>query len=100
MFMYFVRNTPDKGNRTSSPCHAETSPSLLGNSTAARRCLTLFLDPAVKRYREARQEPEPTGPEFSLFVGDLAHEVTDYSLLDTFRSRYASAKSAKVGHRY
>ncbi|GAQ80595.1 RNA-binding protein 45A [Klebsormidium nitens] len=50
----------------------------------------------VKRYRESRQEPEPTGPEFSLFVGDLAHEVTDYSLLDTFRSRYTSAKSAKI----
>ncbi|TPX41134.1 hypothetical protein SeLEV6574_g06236 [Synchytrium endobioticum] len=36
------------------------------------------------------------GPEFSVFVGDLGPEVTDMMLLQTFQSRYASCKSAKV----
>jgi hypothetical protein len=52
---------------------------------------------AVKRYRDVRPEADPSGPEFSIFVGDLAHEVGDFQLFDTFRARYSSAKSAKVG---
>jgi hypothetical protein len=36
------------------------------------------------------------GPEFSLFVGDLGREVTDYQLFLTFSVRYPSCKSAKV----
>lgn len=38
---------------------------------------------------------EPT-VEFSIFVGDLAPEVTDYMLMTTFSARYRSVKSAKV----
>lgn len=34
--------------------------------------------------------------EFSVFVGDLAPEVNDFVLLETFRSRYGSARAAKV----
>ena len=34
--------------------------------------------------------------EFSIFVGDLSSTVTDVVLLDTFRSSFGSAKSAKV----
>ncbi|KAJ3152119.1 hypothetical protein HDU86_005964 [Geranomyces michiganensis] len=36
------------------------------------------------------------GPEYSLFVGDLGPDVTDYMLLQAFLPRYLSCKSAKV----
>mmetsp|Transcript_6156 Transcript_6156/g.11515 ORF Transcript_6156/g.11515 Transcript_6156/m.11515 type:complete len:660 (+) Transcript_6156:90-2069(+) len=36
------------------------------------------------------------GPEFSLFVGDLAPDVNDFVLQETFRSVYRSVRSAKV----
>lgn len=35
-------------------------------------------------------------PEFSVFVGDLASEVTEEQLLFVFQSRYPSCKSAKI----
>jgi RNA recognition motif-containing protein len=37
-----------------------------------------------------------TGPEHSIFVGDLSPDVTDYLLQETFRSRYPSVRGAKV----
>lgn len=37
-----------------------------------------------------------TGPEFSLFVGDLAHDVTDFQLMHAFSQYYPSVKNAKV----
>lgn len=42
---------------------------------------------------DKRQED---GPEYSIFVGDLAADVTDYLLQETFRSVYSSVKGAKV----
>lgn len=36
------------------------------------------------------------GPEYSIFVGDLAADVTDYMLQETFRASYPSVKGAKV----
>eukprot|EP00252_Welwitschia_mirabilis_P025186 TRINITY_DN776_c0_g2_i4.p1 TRINITY_DN776_c0_g2~~TRINITY_DN776_c0_g2_i4.p1 ORF type:complete len:306 (+),score=35.30 TRINITY_DN776_c0_g2_i4:380-1297(+) len=36
------------------------------------------------------------GPEFHIFVGDLAADVNDFLLQETFRSRYPSVKGAKV----
>eukprot|EP00252_Welwitschia_mirabilis_P026754 TRINITY_DN889_c0_g1_i1.p1 TRINITY_DN889_c0_g1~~TRINITY_DN889_c0_g1_i1.p1 ORF type:complete len:417 (-),score=85.76 TRINITY_DN889_c0_g1_i1:464-1714(-) len=36
------------------------------------------------------------GADYSIFVGDLASDVTDQSLLETFQSRYPSVKGAKV----
>lgn len=36
------------------------------------------------------------GPEFSIFVGDLGPEVTEYVLVALFQARYASCKSAKI----
>ncbi|XP_073008524.1 polyadenylate-binding protein RBP45-like isoform X1 [Typha latifolia] len=35
-------------------------------------------------------------PDYTIFVGDLASDVTDYMLQETFRSRYPSVKGAKV----
>ncbi|KAE9609557.1 putative RNA recognition motif domain-containing protein [Lupinus albus] len=35
-------------------------------------------------------------PDYSIFVGDLAADVTDYLLQETFRTRYSSVKGAKV----
>lgn len=37
-----------------------------------------------------------SGSDHSIFVGDLAPDVTDYILQETFRSRYLSVKGAKV----
>ncbi|KAK4492393.1 hypothetical protein RD792_003198 [Penstemon davidsonii] len=36
------------------------------------------------------------GPEHSIFVGDLAPDVTDYLLQETFRGNYPSVRGAKV----
>ncbi|KAM7272634.1 hypothetical protein ACFE04_027297 [Oxalis oulophora] len=36
------------------------------------------------------------GPEHSIFVGDLAPDVTDYLLQETFRLQYPSVRGAKV----
>lgn len=36
------------------------------------------------------------GPEHSIFVGDLAPDITDYLLQETFRAHYPSVRGAKV----
>ncbi|XP_019252068.1 PREDICTED: polyadenylate-binding protein RBP45-like [Nicotiana attenuata] len=36
------------------------------------------------------------GPEYTIFVGDLAADVTDYMLQETFRANYSSVKGAKI----
>lgn len=41
-------------------------------------------------------EKRDEGPDFTIFVGDLAADVTDYMLQETFRARYTSIKGAKV----
>ncbi|CAI9783580.1 unnamed protein product [Fraxinus pennsylvanica] len=35
-------------------------------------------------------------PEYTIFVGDLAADVTDYMLQETFRANYSFVKGAKV----
>lgn len=35
-------------------------------------------------------------PDFTIFVGDLASDVTDYMLQDAFKARFSSVKGAKV----
>ncbi|PPD86990.1 hypothetical protein GOBAR_DD16063 [Gossypium barbadense] len=42
---------------------------------------------------EKRQEE---GPEYTIFVGDLAADVSDYMLQETFKAVYPSIKGAKV----
>ena len=37
-----------------------------------------------------------SGPDHSIFVGDLAPDVTDYLLQETFRAHYPSVRGAKV----
>lgn len=39
---------------------------------------------------------EDRGPEYSIFVGDLGPEVTEYVLVSLFQSRFPSCKSAKI----
>ncbi|KAL8259331.1 hypothetical protein R6Q59_027284 [Mikania micrantha] len=41
-------------------------------------------------------EKRDGAPDFTIFVGDLAADVTDYTLQETFRAHYASVKNAKV----
>lgn len=41
------------------------------------------------------RRPDP-GLEHSIFVGDLAPDVTDYLLQETFRTNYPSVRGAKV----
>ncbi|KAJ6797514.1 polyadenylate-binding protein RBP45-like [Iris pallida] len=36
------------------------------------------------------------GPDYTIFVGDLAPDVTDYQLQETFRTHYPSVKGAKL----
>ncbi|KAK8622896.1 hypothetical protein V6N13_117794 [Hibiscus sabdariffa] len=48
---------------------------------------------AALGYGEKRQEE---GPEYTIFVGDLAADVSDYMLQETFKAVYPSVKSAKV----
>ena len=42
---------------------------------------------------EKRQDDTP---DYTIFVGDLSADVTDYMLQETFRARYPSVKGAKV----
>uniref|UniRef100_A0A6P4BHE0 polyadenylate-binding protein RBP45-like isoform X1 n=1 Tax=Ziziphus jujuba TaxID=326968 RepID=A0A6P4BHE0_ZIZJJ len=44
----------------------------------------------------AGERRQDEGPEYTIFVGDLAADVTDYTLQETFRSVYHSVKGAKV----
>ncbi|XP_047324644.1 polyadenylate-binding protein RBP47B'-like [Impatiens glandulifera] len=41
-------------------------------------------------------ERRPDAPDHSIFVGDLAPDVTDYTLQETFRVQYPSVRGAKV----
>ena len=36
------------------------------------------------------------GPDYTIFVGDLAADVTDYILQETFKNHYPSVKGAKI----
>ncbi|CAN7071901.1 unnamed protein product [Brassica oleracea var. botrytis] len=44
----------------------------------------------------AGERRQADGPEHTVFVGDLAPDVTDYMLTETFKAVYSSVKGAKV----
>jgi RNA recognition motif-containing protein len=44
----------------------------------------------------AGERRQDDGPDHTIFVGDLAADVTDYTLQETFRAVYHSVKGAKV----
>ncbi|CAA7025880.1 unnamed protein product [Microthlaspi erraticum] len=44
----------------------------------------------------AGERRQAAGPEYTIFVGNLAPEVSDYVLTQTFKSVYPSVKGAKV----
>ncbi|PRQ31785.1 putative nucleotide-binding alpha-beta plait domain-containing protein [Rosa chinensis] len=44
----------------------------------------------------AGERRQDDGPDYTVFVGDLAADVTDYTLQETFRAHYHSVKGAKV----
>uniref|UniRef100_A0A1J3GC13 Polyadenylate-binding protein RBP45C n=1 Tax=Noccaea caerulescens TaxID=107243 RepID=A0A1J3GC13_NOCCA len=44
----------------------------------------------------AGERRQSDGPEHTVFVGDLAPDVTDYMLTETFKNVYSSVKGAKV----
>jgi RNA recognition motif-containing protein len=39
---------------------------------------------------------KPSGPEYSIFVGDLAQDVTETDLLQAFQPRFPSCRSVKI----
>lgn len=44
----------------------------------------------------AGEKRSDDSPDYTIFVGDLAADVTDYMLQETFRANYPSLKGAKV----
>ncbi|KAF3958809.1 hypothetical protein ACB098_06G039200 [Castanea mollissima] len=44
----------------------------------------------------AGERRQDDGPDYTIFVGDLAADVTDYMLQETFKTVYTSVKGAKV----
>jgi RNA recognition motif-containing protein len=44
----------------------------------------------------ADRSRDERGPEFSIFVGDLGPEVTEFVLVQLFQNKYQSTKSAKI----
>ncbi|XP_024521576.1 polyadenylate-binding protein RBP47 [Selaginella moellendorffii] len=71
---------------------------------AAEKALQSFTGAVMPRTEQAFRlnwacvggDKRDSGADDSIFVGDLAADVTDAMLLETFKSRYPSVKSAKV----
>lgn len=61
---------------------------LMPNSDQNFRLNWAMLGPGERR--------QDDGADHTIFVGDLAADVTDYVLLETFRAHYPSVKGAKV----
>jgi RNA recognition motif-containing protein len=70
---------------------------------AAERVLTTFngqmmpnVEMAYRLNWASAGEKRDDSPDYTIFVGDLAADVTDYTLQETFRVHYPSVKGAKV----
>ncbi|KAI6690549.1 hypothetical protein NL676_027377 [Syzygium grande] len=61
---------------------------LMPNSDQNFRLNWATLGPGERRQDE--------GPDYTIFVGDLAADVTDHTLQETFRAHYQSVKGAKI----
>lgn len=76
------------------------------NAAAASKAITLNGQPIPNSQRVFKlnwasgggllDKRDDRGPEFSIFVGDLAPDVTEFALHQLFQSRYPSCKSAKI----
>lgn len=76
------------------------------NATAAAKAITLNGQPIPNAQRVFKlnwasgggllDKRDDRGPEFSIFIGDLAPDVTEFALHQLFQSRYPSCKSAKI----
>ncbi|KAL9268633.1 Polyadenylate-binding protein RBP45-like protein [Drosera capensis] len=79
-----------------------------GSSAAAERVLLTFNgQPMPNSEQQAfrlnwatpgagQKKQDESSPEYTIFVGDLAADVTDYLLQETFRIQFPSVKGAKV----
>ncbi|XP_020273173.1 polyadenylate-binding protein RBP45-like [Asparagus officinalis] len=47
-------------------------------------------------WASAGEKRRDDGPDYTIFVGDLAADVTDYLLQETFKNHYPSVKGAKI----
>jgi RNA recognition motif-containing protein len=74
------------------------------NRSAAEKILQTFngtpMPNGAQNFRlnwaSAGEKRSDDTPDHTIFVGDLASDVTDYMLLETFRARFSSVKGAKV----
>lgn len=67
-----------------------------GVQAAIHACNAGLLITAGHQHGRAAGFADATAADFSVFVGDLAPDVTDYVLQETFRTYYPSVRSAKV----
>lgn len=77
-----------------------------GSSAAANKALSLNGQPMPNSGRNFKlnwasggginDRKEDRGPEWSIFVGDLAPDVSEAELFQVFQSNYPSCKSAKI----
>ncbi|PON38410.1 Splicing factor-like protein [Parasponia andersonii] len=74
------------------------------NRAAAERALQTYngapMPNGAQNFRlnwaSAGEKRSEDTPDYTIFVGDLASDVTDYTLQETFRGRFPSVKGAKV----
>ncbi|RAR02133.1 binding post-transcriptional regulator [Stemphylium lycopersici] len=66
-----------------------------GGGLADRRQVSPYFPQATTIANSLRSRDE-RGPEFSIFVGDLGPEVTEFVLVQLFQNKYPSTKSAKI----
>ena len=97
--LYLLTNLRDYSN--AGYCFVE-----FNNPDAANKALQLNGTPVPNSDRVFRlnwasggglvDRRDDRSPEYSIFVGDLGHEVNEFVLVALFQARFASCKSAKI----